>query len=173
MKFDATAYGPEVAAIFRLAHGHPMDRLVASASPSAELKSRVHAGLFVDSAHPQAALSGLWLYFDCFEEAHTVSQEDHSAEGSLWHGIAHRREPDYGNANYWFQKAGNDHPAFPAIFEAVRALQGGGMKTPHWNPQFFTALCEAEEQAPDAYVLAIQRVEWEVLFEYCARKRSV
>jgi len=173
MNFDAESYGPEVAAVLALARKPAMNRLVASASPSAELIRRIQPGLFEGSAHPQAALSGLWLYFDCFEEAHKIAQEDGSREGSLWHGIAHRREPDFPNANYWFQKAGS-HPVFPRILEAAKLVPGGRIMLPKWDPQMFTAICEDESEGGEAseYTLAVQRVEWQVLFDYCAGKSS-
>jgi len=43
-------------------------------------------------------------------EAHEIAQNDESELGNYWHGIMHRLEGDYGNAKYWFRKAG-DWPA--------------------------------------------------------------
>lgn len=169
MKFNAAAYGREVEQI--LTCGAPsLAALVASATPSAELKRAFSASLFADSAHPNGALAGLWLYFDCFDESHRVSQEDSSLEGSFWHGIAHRREPDYGNAGYWFRRVGS-HPIFPLI--VARAGTGLGAK---WDPLKFVDFCEeaaVKGGEPEAWALTVQRAEWEILFDYCARKRSV
>jgi hypothetical protein len=169
MKFNGESYGPEVGKI--LTSASTMNCLVAAASPSFQLPS----GLFAQSAHPQAALSGLWLYLDCFDESHKVAQEDESREGSLWHAISHRREPDYGNASYWFRQVGN-HPVYPAVVEAVRQVPGGRLPlTDKWDPHAFVALCEEAEHeggAIETYALAVQRVEWEIVFDYCARKRS-
>ncbi len=62
--------------------------------------------------------SGLLLLWDCLEESHQISQ---TMEGKgtprtadYWHGIMHRREPDAGNASYWFRRVGS-HPAFESL----------------------------------------------------------
>ena len=49
--------------------------------------------------------SALWLYVDELDRSHTISQGIHTATGSYWHGIMHRREGDFGNSHYWFTKA--------------------------------------------------------------------
>jgi hypothetical protein len=67
----------------------------------------------------EACLAGLWLRFDFLDESHTISQEIHNPTGSFWHGIMHRREPDYENAKYWFRRVG-DHEIFPALCAAAR-----------------------------------------------------
>src|SRR5437763_722978 len=47
-----------------------------------------------DRAMAAACHAALWLYFDFFEESHAISQDLHTVEGSYWHAILHRREPD-------------------------------------------------------------------------------
>src|SRR4051794_41678662 len=47
-----------------------------------------------------ACRAGLWLLFDFLDESHRVSQELHTPEGSFWHAIMHRREPDPDNSKY-------------------------------------------------------------------------
>ena len=44
-----------------------------------------------------ACLAGLWLYHDYLDESHAVSQSIHTPAGSYWHGLMHRREPDFAN----------------------------------------------------------------------------
>ncbi|HEY3744338.1 MAG TPA: hypothetical protein VGL53_31055 [Bryobacteraceae bacterium] len=182
MEFNVAAYGPEVQAILT-STGDGLSRLVASAAPTPKLKDSISLDLFAKSAHPAGALSGLWLYFDCFEQAHTVAQDDKSREGSFWHAIAHRREPDYWNSSYWFRQVGS-HPSYPAILEAAkrlseatpdaRLLMGEESK---WNPDAFVEFCEEAAKTggeQEQFALRMQRAEWQILFDYCAaEKRSV
>jgi hypothetical protein len=49
--------------------------------------------------------AALYLYFDCFEEAHNIANDhEGSVEGNWIHAIVHRREPDAGNSKYWYAR---------------------------------------------------------------------
>src|SRR5688572_32618825 len=67
-----------------------------------------------DEAMARCCLAGLWLAFDFLDESHRISQDIETPSGSYWHGIIHRREPDYANSKYWFRRAGR-HAIFPAM----------------------------------------------------------
>ncbi len=116
----------------------------------------------------KACLAGLWLLHDFLDETHTISQDISTAEGSWWHGIMHRREPDYGNSKYWFRRVGR-HPAFQIVNERLAEL---GL--PEWEPFAFVDRCERAARTggdEERVCREMQRIEWQVLFEYC-RERS-
>jgi hypothetical protein len=70
----------------------------------------------------RACLAGLWLLHGFLEQSHSISQSLSTREGSYWHGIMHRREPDYENAKYWFRRVGN-HPVLERLAQEVLRLQ--------------------------------------------------
>jgi hypothetical protein len=126
----------------------------------------------------QCCLAGLWLLHDFLDESHTISQDIECAEGSYWHGIMHRREPDYGNSAYWFRRVGN-HPVFvPLCRRAAELTVEAGTPTGSeplgrqstWDPFAFIDLCEAVARGRSSAATLcrqIQRAEWELLFAYC------
>lgn len=137
-------------------------------------------------ASPDAArccLSAIWLLHGFLDESHTISQEIATPDGSYWHGIMHRREPDYGNAKYWFRQVGA-HPVFVPLAQAAKklALTDGAKLDPAagflatqstWDPYRFIDLCQAIAQGKSSAVdLAsrIAREEWDLLFAYCHQK---
>ncbi len=185
MKFDPQAYGPRVADILALAEDG--QRLMPLAegrccSPAAlrKLQSTTAADLFPAARAPEAALSGLYLYFSCFDQSHEISQSIDTAEGSFWHGILHRQEPDANNARYWFRRVPS-HPIFAGLADAAsdigaRYPEDAASNSPwsggHWDPVRFIELCDRarrEQGLPlEKMALEIQRAEWQLLFDYCA-----
>jgi hypothetical protein len=118
--------------------------------------------------------SGLWLLHNFLDESHTISQDIGSSTGSYWHAIMHRREPDYGNAKYWFRRV-DGHP----VYEEVAAL----VETEHpsfaaeflvasaWDPYGFVDACQRANQDDNlaATCRAIGQIEWLALYDYCYR----
>src|SRR4051794_21976116 len=86
---------------------HPQLDSIAQQSPGA---------LFPNARDPESAHSGLLLMMGGWQQSHEVAQEIGRREGSYWHAITHRIEPDMGNAGYWFRRVGS-HP----IFEELRS----------------------------------------------------
>jgi hypothetical protein len=130
--------------------------------------------LFPSARAPKAAASGLLLLAGCWDESHKVSQDIASPEGSYWHAIAHRIEPDSSNAAYWFRRVG-EHPIFPELHRKASAIIERGAPwhlRQAWDPFLFIEMCEQARRAPGSdkedAALQIQRAEWELLFEWCA-----
>src|SRR5436190_1281076 len=126
---------------FRVALELPMEQLFAPTK-------------IVDRDAALACRAGLWLYFDFLDESHKISQDLETVEGSYWHGILHRREPDYGNAKYWFRRVGR-HEAFLKLAEkAAVSLQKAEAKDlaarliprGEWDPFAFVDECERAAQ---------------------------
>ncbi|MFL6448840.1 MAG: hypothetical protein ACJ746_14305 [Bryobacteraceae bacterium] len=141
------------------------------------LEGKSAGDLFPSARYPEEALSGLLLRLGCWEKSHEVSQHLSTVEGSYWHGIAHRLEPDYGNAGYWFRRVGQ-HPIFPRLHTAADAILAG-QSTPwrlkeSWDPFLFIRWCEEANEdrgeGKKAIPMAIQKAEWELLFEWCGAK---
>jgi hypothetical protein len=150
----------------------------AGAEIDQRLKALSAATAFPGARSPDGALAGLWLYFGFMNEAHSICQDMPTTEGSFWHGIVHRREPDAGNAGYWFRRVGS-HPVFGALHARATELcrlEGGAGFDPgrRWDPFAFIDFCEKARRQPGsaAETLAkeMQRVEWLLLFAYCARR---
>ncbi|MDO8397408.1 MAG: hypothetical protein Q7T45_06280 [Bradyrhizobium sp.] len=57
-----------------------------------------------DLAAPLAAL--WWAAKGNWDRAHSIAQDEASAEGSWVHAYLHRVEGDLGNAGYWYRQAG-------------------------------------------------------------------
>jgi hypothetical protein len=181
MEFDPAKYGPDVARILAL-DGGGLRLFPLTCGPCIDeearrlLKTFKPADLFPNVEEPEAPMAGLWLYFSCFEEAHQLADYCESAEGELWHAILHRQEPDSGNSAYWFRKAGR-HPIFADLAREVtkitRRIPEAEFRTGRWDPFAFIAFCDRARLQPgsvqEEVAMEIQRVEWQILFDYSAR----
>jgi len=142
--------------LFPLTQGGPRDRAL-------------HQALHADASLAPAVRAGLLLYAGYWDEAHTVAQDLHTPEGSYWHAILHRLEPDAWNAGYWFRRVGA-HPVFPQVHAAALALG-----YPHagraWDPLRFIEFCEQAARQPgspnEQMARQLQYAEWEALLRWC------
>ena len=135
------------------------------------LSEPVLAGLFPGATHSaRLALSaGLLQVHDFWDLSHQAAQQaDDLGEARFsawWHGIAHRREPDAGNAAYWFRRVGR-HPLFPSLARSTRPflepypnLIARVMPGDSWDPFALIDLCTRPRGRNAELARMLQRLE--------------
>ncbi len=186
MTFQAADYGPILAPLLdpgplpELRQVRPDSKIQGLLDAVTPDKAFAHTTL-VDREMARACLAGLWLHHDHLDRSHAVSQTIRSATGSYWHGIMHRREWDFPNAKYWFRRTG-EHPVFPDLARrAARLTASSGTDAEQltagnrWDPYAFVDLCQAcvsGRSDCEALCRRIQRLEWELLFDFCYRRAT-
>lgn len=151
---------------------------------AAALDERAWSELTPRSTRPLrlALAAALLQIHDHWDASHEAAQQaDDLGERSFspyWHGIAHRREPDAGNASYWFRRVGR-HPLFSRLGEDARRLAasaGQPAVADHlapgstWNPFAFIDYCADGRPAAGNGALArkLQRLEMVLLLDATA-----
>lgn len=168
--FRPAAYGSTVASL--------LDEPRTPALGPGEPEPEVHVELRrfdprTDLGHPaadpeaaRACLAGLWLYFDYLDESHELSQDLGTAEGSFWHAIMHRREPDAWNSKYWWRRVG------PHAILSRLAGEAPALGYAYSTPEQFVDFCERVRgtgSAGEELARRVQLLEWQLLFDHCYR----
>lgn len=176
--------GPEGSAGVGLIQGPPRHPWIREA-----LEEPAWSALLPRSPRPGrlALAAGLLQAHDHWDASHEAAQQaDDLGERSVaayWHGIAHRREPDSGNASYWFRRVGR-HALLAPLGEQARRLTAaeghsslGDRLAPGsvWNPFAFIDYCADGRPADGDGSLArkLQRLEMVMLLDATAAAAGV
>lgn len=139
------------------------------------------SGLVERADEGDAMLAGLWLWHDWLDESHAIAQRLDGAGGSFWHAIMHRREGDFSNAKYWYARC-EKHPVLPSLNVQASAILNPlpadksllRLTCNGWNAAAFVDfVAQLHDQPSDprhGVAVALQRLEWRVLFDHCTRR---
>ena len=180
----AVTYTPAITEVIeKLESGNPLPPLVPQEAWSSELTDALESAsldkLFQGTSLKNTTLgnaikSGLLLWNDALNESHNISQELENQTGSYWHGIMHRREPDYSNSKYWFGRVGT-HPIFPQLREraiailketsnpsdALGSIAQAIEASENWDAYQFIDWCQAAENGTDDVTRFLRQVQAE------------
>ena len=164
----------------------PLPELAPRRGGSASVRAAIAHASLPDGPDGIALRAGLYQLQDLLDDSHECSQSIEGVgthrNGDYWHAIMHRREPDAGNAKYWFRRVGQ-HPVFPELARWLNSQPGLAgehsrlLKSGRWDPCEFVDLCETvrtEAASPrKRLVERIQFVEMVLLLERTAQDAGV
>jgi hypothetical protein len=147
-------------------------------SDAAGLGDEICASRHLTGSRADCLRALILLWNDHITEAHGIVQALEGEDAAFIHGIIHRREPDFANARYWFQRA-CPHPILEPLAEAVAPTLAEHPALPYrlirdgfWDPfAYMDAVSVASRQpgTPEAELLReLQRSETTVLARHLA-----
>lgn len=105
----------------------------------------------------------LWLRIGFIDRPHEIVQSAANGIPAYIHGIVHRLEGDYWNANYWFRRVGD-----PQLVNAIQTAATLEVQTQRFDPIGFTSQVESWSRTKDSAKLSelgqIATREWEALW---------
>lgn len=133
------------------------------------------SGAGVSQAGREVTRALLLLWNDHHDVAHASVQDLENADASLVHAILHRREPDFGNAGYWFRRVGQ-HPSYAALAASASQILSGPLAAAlvpggRWDALAFVAACERSmrpgaDSAMHGLLRRVQGMETSALLSY-------
>lgn len=172
----STLFIPEVQQLLREYAVEPLPLVRAGLKPKTKVRLADAELLFPNARDAAAAKAGLTLQLGDWAGAHEIAQDVASREGSYWHAIIHRMEPDYANASYWFRRVGF-HPihekllVFAQNLLQERPIRGWRVEST-WSAEGFThwiqELIEQRDASKTTVAVALQVAEITDLMSYCA-----
>jgi hypothetical protein len=105
----------------------------------------------------------LWLRIGLIERPHDIVQTATNGIPAYIHGIVHRLEGDYWNANYWFRRVGDS-----ILVNKISSVVTQQCNVHSFGPAEFTTQIESWNRSKDSTELAelarIATQEWEALW---------
>jgi hypothetical protein len=161
-------FGPAVCSLLQVEQASPLGVGMANRHTESALRKfdpLTDLGVKVTNANAaQCGHAGLWLLHNFWEEAHTICQDIATPEGSFWHAILHRREPDAWNSKYWFRQIGQ-HVVLDQLVQ-ISAKVG----YQYSSPAQFVDYCElhrGKSSHEEEIAIQVQLLEWQLLFNHC------
>jgi len=115
--------------------------------------------------------AGLHLLNDSLDAAHELAQRIETSTGSYWHGIMHRLEGDYGNAQYWFARVGR-HPVMEEMRRQAESISPGES----WDPIRFVERVRRQaalrRDETTERMERLQSMEAQLLLRYCYKQAT-